>query len=162
MLSTSRVAGRNGRRAALLVGAIGLSVAGALPASASTTTAQSGTSHLLGLSVESHSTYDRVILNVSGIPGYTVTPTDELVGAASGKDITLPNSNTYLDVELHPADTAGFSGPTEITTGDPEVAAVAELTSFESYVQVGIGLNHASSYTVTVLSPTQLAIDVAH
>lgn len=161
MLSTSRVAGRNGRRAALLVGAIGLSVAGALPASASTTTAQSG-SHLLGLSVESHATYDRVILTVSSIPGYTITPTDELVGGGSGKDVTLPNSNTYLDVELHPADTVGFSGPTEITTGDPEVAAVAEVSSFESYVQVGIGLSHTSSYTVTVLSSTQLAIDVAH
>lgn len=162
MLSKSAVSGRGSRRAALVVGAIGLSLAGALPASASTTTAQAGTSHLLGLSVESHATYDRVILDVSSIPGYTITATDELVRDGSGKDVTLPNSNTYLDVELHPADISGFSGPTEITTGDPEVAAVAELTSFESYVQVGIGLDHASSYTVTVLSSTQLAIDVAH
>ena len=52
MLSKSGVTGRGGRRAALVVGAIGLSLAGALPASASTTTAQSGTPHLLGLSVE--------------------------------------------------------------------------------------------------------------
>jgi hypothetical protein len=160
MLSKSGATERGGRRAALVVGAIGLSVAGALPASASTTTAQSG-SHLLGLSVESHATYDRVILDVSSIPGYTIAATDELISSGSGKDVTLPNSSTYLDVELHPADVTGFSGPTQITTGGPEVAAVAELTSFESYVQVGIGLNHASSYTVTALSPTQLAIDVA-
>lgn len=152
---------RGGRRAVLVVGAIGLSLAGALPASASTATVQSG-SHLLGLSVETHSTYDRVILDVSSVPGYTVTPTDVLIRGGSGKDVTLPNSTTYLDVELSPADVAGFAGPTQITTGDPEVAAVAELSSFEGYVQVGIGLDHASGYTVTVLSPTRLAVDVAH
>lgn len=155
------VTGRGGRQAAIVAGAIGLCVAGALPASAAAKTADSG-SHLLGLSVQSYSTYDRVILNVSSIPGYTVTPTDELVRDSSGKDVTLPNSHTYLNVELNPSDISGFSGPTEITTGDPEVAAVAELSSYEGYTQVGIGLDHASSYTVTVLSSTQLAIDVAH
>lgn len=161
MLSKFGVAGRGGRRAAIVVGAIGLSLAGALPAGASTNTAD-GTAHLLGFSVMSYSTYDRVILDVSSVPGYTVTATDELVNTSSGKDVTLPNSNTYLDVELHPSDSVGFSGSTEITTGDPEVAAVGLVTSFESYTQVGIGLDHASSYTVTVLSSTQLAIDVAH
>ena len=112
--------------------------------------------------MESHSAYDRVVLDVSSIPGYTVTPADVLVRDGSGKDVTLPNSNAYLDVELTPADSSGFAGPAQITTGDPEVAAVALLTSFEGSVQVGIGLDHASGYTVTVLSPTQLAIDVAH
>lgn len=161
MLSKFGVTGRGGRQAAIVVGAIGLSLAGALPASASTHTASS-TSHLLGFSVTSYATYDRVILDVSSIPGYTVTPTDVLTSEASGKDLTLPNSNTYLNVDLHPSDTVGFTGPWEITTGDPEVAAVAEVSSYESYTQVGIGLDHASSYTVTALSPTQLAIDVAH
>lgn len=161
MLSKFGATGRGGRRAAVVVGAIGLGLACALPAGAATNTAQAEP-HLLGLSVQSFSTYDRVILNVSSIPGYTITPTDVLTRESSGKDVTLPNSNTYLDVELHPSDMVGFSGPTQITTGDPEVAAVAELSSYESYTQVGIGLDHASSYTVTVLSPTQLAIDVAH
>lgn len=161
MLSKYGATGRGSRQAATVLGTICLGLATALPASAATNTAQS-TAHLLGLSVQSHATYDRVILTVSSIPGYTVTPTDELMGGGSGKDVTLPNSNTYLDVELQPSDIVGFSGPTEITTGDPEVAAVAELSSYESYTQVGIGLSHASSYTVTVLSPTQLAIDVAH
>lgn len=161
MLSKYGVAGRGGRRAAVVVGAIGLGLAGALPASAAANAADAG-SHLVGFSVQSYSTYDRVILNVSSIPGYTVTPTDVLTRNSSGKDVTLPGSNTYLDVELNPSDTIGFSGPTQITTGDPEVAAVAELSSYEGYTQLGIGLGHASSYTVTVLSPTQLAIDVAH
>ncbi|MEZ0113466.1 hypothetical protein ABH920_007496 [Catenulispora sp. EB89] len=161
MLSKYGVTGRGGRQAAVVMGAIGLSLAAALPANASAHTADAG-SHLLGLSVQSYSTYDRVILNVSSIPGYTVTPTDELTRDGSGKDVTLPNSNTYLNVELNPSDISGFSGPTQITTGDPEVAAVAELTSFEGYTQVGIGLDHASSYTVTVLDSTHLAIDVAH
>ena len=161
MLSNYGVTARGARQAAVVAGAIGLSLAATLPANASTHTANT-TSHLLSFSVQSYSTYDRVILNVSSIPGYTVTPTDELTSGGSGKDVTLPNSNTYLDVELHPSDISGFTGPTEQTTGDPEVAAVAEVSSFESYTQIGIGLNHASSYTVTVLSPTQLAIDVAH
>jgi hypothetical protein len=101
-------------------------------------------------------------LDVSGVPGYTVTPTDVLIRNTSGKDVTLPNSNTYLDVELNPADTVGFTGATQVTTGLPEVAAVSVLSSFEGYAQLGIGLDHVSSYTVTVLSPTELAIDVAH
>jgi hypothetical protein len=159
VLSNYGVTGRNGRRAAVALGTIGLSLAAALPASASTTQT---TPHLLGFSVQSYSTYDRVILDVSSIPGYTVTPTDVLTRNSSGKDVTLPNSNTYLDVELNPADTVGFTGPVQVTTGFPEVAAVAELSSYEGYTQVGIGLNHASGYTVTVLSPTELAIDVAH
>ena len=161
MLSKYGVAG-HGRRAAVVVGAVGLSLAAALPASAAANTAQAGSAHLLGFSVQTYSTYDRVILTVSSIPGYTVTPTDVLTSDGSGKDVTLPNSNTYLNVELNPSDMLGFSGPTRITTGDPEVAAVAELSSYEGYTQLGIGLNHASSYTVTVLSSTQLAIDVAH
>lgn len=161
MLSKYGVTGRGGRQAAVVVGAIGLSLAATLPANASAHSAQTA-SHLLGFSVQSYSTYDRVILNVSSVPGYTVTATDELTRDSSGKDVTLPNSNTYLNVELNPSDISGFTGPTQITTGDPEVAAVAELSSFEGYTQVGIGLDHASSYTVTVLSPTQLAIDVAH
>jgi hypothetical protein len=91
-----------------------------------------------------------------------VTPTDVLTRNTSGKDVTLPGSTTYLDVELNPADLVGFTGATQVTTGFSEVAAVAELSSFEGYTQLGIGLNHVSSFTVTVLSPTQLAIDVAH
>ena len=161
MMSKYRVTGRSGRQAAVVMGTIALGLATALPASATTNTAQT-TPHLVGFSVQSYSTYDRVILDVSGMPGYTVTPTDVLTRNTSGKDVTLPNSNTYLDVELNPADTAGFTGPTAVTTGFPEVAAVATLSSFEGYTQVGIGLNHASGYTVTVLSPTELAIDVAH
>jgi hypothetical protein len=85
-----------------------------------------------------------------------------LTSDGSGKDVTLPGSNTYLDVVLHPADIAGFSGPTEVITADPEVKAAKLVSAFESYVQVGIGLDHVSSYTVTALSPTELAIDVAH
>lgn len=161
MLSDYGMTGRGGRMAAIALGTIGLGLATALPASATTHAAQT-TSHLLGLSVQSYPTYDRVLLNVSSIPGYTVTPTDELVRDSSGKDVTLPNSTTYLNVELSPSDTLGFSGPTQLTTGDPEVAAVAELSSYEGSTQVGIGLAHASGYTVTVLSATQLAIDVAH
>jgi hypothetical protein len=173
MMSNHRATGRGGRRAAVVAGTIALGLATALSANAtanagtktSTNTAVSTaqtTSHLVGFSVQSYSTYDRVILNVSSIPGYTVTPTDVLTRDSSGKDVTLPGSNTYLDVELNPADTLGFTGPTQVTTGFSEVAAVAELSSWEGYTQVGIGLNHASGYTVTVLSPTQLAIDVAH
>lgn len=161
MLSKYGVTGRGGRRAAVVLGTVGLGLAAALPASATTNTANT-TSHLLGLSVHSYSTYDRVVLDVSSVPGYTVTPTDVLTRDSSGKDVTLPGSTTYLNVELNPADNLGFTGPTQLTTGAPEVAAVAELSSYEGYTQVGIGLTHASSYTVTVLSPTQLAIDVAH
>ncbi|NUR32075.1 MAG: hypothetical protein HOV83_40565 [Catenulispora sp.] len=161
MMSNLRETGRSGRRAAVVLGTVALGLATALPANATATTAQT-TSHLVGFSVQAHSTYDRVVLDVSGIPGYTVTPTDVLTRNTSGKDVTLPNSTTYLDVELNPADTAGFTGATQVTTGLPEVAAVSVLSSFEGYTQLGIGLSHASSYTVTVLSPTQLAIDVAH
>jgi hypothetical protein len=161
MMSNYRVTVRSSRRAAVVLGTAALGLATALPANATTNTAQS-TSHLVGFSVQSHSTYDRVILDVSGVPGYTVTPTDVLIRNTSGKDVTLPNSNTYLDVELNPADTVGFTGATQVTTGLPEVAAVSVLSSFEGYAQLGIGLDHVSSYTVTVLSPTELAIDVAH
>jgi hypothetical protein len=161
MLSKNGMTARSGRRAAIALGTIGVGMAVALPASATTNTSQTA-SHLLGFSVQSYSAYDRVILDVSSIPGYTVTATDVLSLDSSGKDVTLPHSNTYLNVELNPADNAGFTGATEVTTGSPEVAAVAELGSFEGHTQVGIGLDHASSYTVTALSPTELAIDVAH
>ncbi|NUR60569.1 MAG: hypothetical protein HOV87_18185, partial [Catenulispora sp.] len=163
MMSNHRLTGRSGRRAAVVLGAAALGLATALPANAATHTATNTathtaqtTSHLVGLSVQSYAAYDRVILTVSSVPGYTVTPTDVLTRASSGKDVTLPGANTYLDVELNPADTLGFTGPTQVTTGFSEVTAVAELSSWEGYTQVGIGLNHAAGYTVTVLSPTQL------
>lgn len=160
MSSTNGATGRVGRRAAAVLAATGVVMAAGIPAGMAAT--QNSTSHLLGISVQSYPTYDRVILDVSSIPGYTVTPTDVLEAQGSGKDVTLPNSNTYLDVELNPADDAGYTGSTLVTTAFPEVKAAKQMGGFEGYAQVGIGLDHASSYTVTVLSPTQLAIDVAH
>jgi hypothetical protein len=157
---THGATGRGGLRAAMVLSAAGAALAASVPAGMAAT--QTANAHLLGISVESHSTYDRVILDVSSVPGYTVTATPELVRDGSGKDVTLPGSNTYLDVELTPADTAGYSGATLVTTTDSEVKAVEQLGSFEGYAQVGIGLDHASGYTVTVLSPTELAIDVTH
>jgi hypothetical protein len=155
MSSTNGATGRIGRRAAAVLGAAGVVMAAGIPAGMAAT--QNSTSHLLGISVQSYPTYD-----VSSIPGYTVTPTDVLEAQGSGKDVTLPNSNTYLDVELNPADDEGYSGSTLVTTAFPEVKAAKQMGGFEGYAQVGIGLDHASSYTVTVLSPTELAIDVAH
>jgi hypothetical protein len=143
-----------------VLGAAAVAVATSIPAGTAAT--QTTNTHLLGISVQSYPTYDRVILDVSSIPGYTVTATDDLVSQGSGKDVTLPDSNTYLDVELNPADNQGYAGPTLVSTVFPEVKAVEKLGAFEGYAQVGIGLDHASSYTVTVLSATQLAIDVAH
>lgn len=160
MSSTNGATGRVGRRAAAVLGAVGVVMAASVPAGMAAT--QSSTSHLLGISVQSYPTYDRVILDVSSIPGYTVTPTDVLEAQGSGKDVTLPNSNTYLDLELNPADDEGYSGSTLVTTAFPEVKAVKQMGGFEGYAQVGIGLDHASSYAVTALSPTELAIDVAH
>jgi hypothetical protein len=160
MSSTLGVSGRSGRRAATVFGAAALAIAAFIPAGTAAT--RTAGSHLLGISVQSYPAYDRVVLDLSAIPGYTVTATDELTGQGSGKDVTLPNSNTYLNVELNPADTQGYSGPTLVTTTYPEVKAVQQMGAFEGYTQVGIGLQHVSSYTVTVLSPTQLAIDVAH
>jgi hypothetical protein len=144
-----------------VLGAAAMAIAASIPAGAAAAT-NSASSHLLGISVQSYPAYDRVVLDLSSIPGYTVTATDELTGQGSGKDITLPGSKTYLDVELSPSDTQGYSGPTLVTTAYPQVKAVQQLGSFEGYTQVGIGLDHASGYTVTVLSPTELAIDVAH
>lgn len=160
MPSTHGATARAGRRTAAVLGAAGLAIAASIPAGAAAT--RTAGNHLLGISVQSYPTYDRVLLEVSSVPGYTVTATDELTGQGSGKDVTLPNSNTYLDVELNPADTQGYSGPTLVTTADPEVKAVQQMGAFEGYTQVGIGLAYASGYTVTVLSPTQIAIDVAH
>lgn len=157
---TYAAAGRASRRAGAVLGAAALALAACVPAGAAATGTSGG--HLLGISVQSYPTYDRVLLEVSAVPGYTVTPTDELTGQASGKDVTLPGSNTYLDVELNPADIDGFSGPQRVTTTYPQVKAVQQMGAFEGYTQVGIGLAHASTYTVTVLSPTELAIDVAH
>jgi hypothetical protein len=56
----------------------------------------------------------------------------------------------------------GRARPKLVTTTFPEVKAAEMVSAYEGYVQVGIGLDHVSSYTVTVLSPTELAIDVAH
>lgn len=160
MLSNFTTAVPGGRRAATLVGAAGLAMAASVPTSTAGTFPVDP--HLLGISIQSYSTYDRVILDVSSIPGYTVTPTDVLESEGSGKDHTLPGSNTYLNVELNPADIEGFSGPTEVVTAFPEVKAAQIMSAFEGYVQVGIGLDHVSSFTVTALSPTELAIDVTH
>jgi len=160
MFLTYGAMGRGGLLVATVLGAAAAVFAGSVSAGMAAT--QATNAHLLGISVESYSTYDRVILDVSSVPGYTITATDELIHDGSGKDVTLPNSNTYLDVELSPADTVGYAGATLVTTTDAEVKAVEQLGTYEGYVQVGIGLDHASGYTVTVLSATQLAIDVAH
>lgn len=160
MSSTNGVTGRTGLRAVAVLGAAAAVMAASIPAGMAAT--QSSTGHLLGISVQSYPTFDRVILEVSSIPGYSVTPTDVLEAQGSGKDVTLPNAHTYLDVELNPADDEGYSGSTLVTTAFPEVKAAKQMGGFEAYAQVGIGLDHASSYTVTVLSPTELAIDVAH
>jgi hypothetical protein len=160
MLSNYAAAGHGGRRAVTVLGAAAMAVAASVSTSAAATMPVDP--HVLGISVQSYATYDRVILDVSSIPGYTVTPTDVLESDGSGKDHTLPGSNTYLNVELNPADIEGFSGPTEVTTTFAEVKAAQLMSAFEGYVQVGIGLDHVSSFTVTALSPTELAIDVAH
>jgi hypothetical protein len=160
MLSNYVAVGRGGWRVATVLGVAAIAVGVSMPASMAATMPPDP--NLLGISVESYATYDRVILDVSSIPGYTVDPTDVLIGDGSGKDYTLPGSNTYLNVELNRAEVEGFSGPTEVITADPEVKAVRLMSAFEAYVQVGIGLDHVSSYTVTALSPTELVIDVAH
>lgn len=160
MLSNYAATGRGGRRVATVLGAAAIAAATSVPASMAAATPSFP--NLLGISVQSYSTYDRVILDVSSIPGYTIDATDYLESEPSGKDITLFNSNTYLNVDLHPADIQGFSGPNEVITADPEVKAARLVSVSESYVQVGIGLDHVSSYTVTAVSPTELVIDVAH
>jgi hypothetical protein len=160
MFSIHGATGRGGLRAGALFGTAALAFAASMPAGLAATPPT--TAHLLGISVQSYATYDRVILDLSSIPGYTVTATDFLEHDGSGKDVTLPNSNTYLDVELSPADITGYSGATLLTTSDAEVKAVKQMGTFEGYDQVGIGLDHASGYTVTVLSATEVAIDVAH
>ena len=160
MFARNEPARRGIQRAATALGVTALAVAGSV--SAGTAARAATDADLLGISVQSYSTYDRVTLDVSSIPGYTITPTGELDGQGSGKPVTLPNSNTYLDVELSPADITGFSGPALITASGPEVEAVQLMSSGEGDVQIGIGLDHTSTYTVTALSATELAIDVAH
>jgi hypothetical protein len=121
------------------------------------------TAHLLSLRVEEHPMFDRVLLTLSSLTGSHVTPTDELDGQGSGKPIPLPESHTYLDISLNPADTEGYSGPARITPGLPNVKAIANLGAYEGYVQVGVGLDHRSGYSVsTQANPAAIIIDVQH
>lgn len=160
MLTNYGAAGRGGRRAAAVLGVAAIAAAVSMPPSMAATS--SGQAQLVKFSVQSYATYDRVLIDLSSVPNYTVTGPDVLTSDGSGKGVTLPGSNTYLTVELTPADIEGYSGPKLVTTTSTEVKAVEWVTAFEGYVEMGIGLDHASSYTVTVLSPTELAIDVAH
>jgi hypothetical protein len=113
-----------------------------------------------------HSGYDRVTVEfANGVPhdvqvgapfdgtNFTLSP--------SGRQVTLKGSRGIL-VVIHGSDLhTSYSGPTDIITGDPAVAEVRQVEDFEGVVQLGLGVNGAGCYRVTLLTnPDRLVIDV--
>jgi hypothetical protein len=159
-----------------LTGAAGASTPD-LPKPTSTKTVQAvaypkPTPLVLDLRYGVHSTYDRVVVDLSGpVTGYRVGYVDKLRYDGSGDPVPLSGAaflqinvqpaNGHVDVEGHALNV--YSGPKLTRPGMPTVKGIAKLGDYEGVVSFGLALDHKAGFRVfTLTDPSRLVIDVAH
>jgi hypothetical protein len=124
--------------------------------------------HLTGISIGRHATYDRVVFRFDGrAPGYDVRYVKQVYADPSGNPVHLAGT-AFLSVTFRPAaahtdsGTATYAGSRDITrTG--QVREVRLTGDFEAVLGAGIGVGHKAGFRVLRWDghPSWVAIDVA-
>lgn len=128
----------------------------------------SAPAQLTGIRVGRHDDagFDRVVLDLTGVPGYQVHRVREVIKDGEGTPLRL-RGRSYLVVRLQPAvahDDEGHStAPRRIRRSFPQLRDVRRAGDFEAVVTYGLGLRRNSDFRVfTLTSPDRLVIDLAH
>jgi hypothetical protein len=127
---------------------------------------------VLDLRLGRHSTYDRVVVDLSGpLTGYRVGYVDKLTHDGSGAPVPL-SGKAFLAISVSPANAHVFvdehalnvySGPRLTRPGLPTVKGAAMSGDFEAVVSFGLALDHKAGFRVfTLTNPSRLVVDVAH
>ncbi|MEJ7628625.1 MAG: hypothetical protein WKF54_03440 [Nocardioidaceae bacterium] len=127
------------------------------------------TPKIVDLRVGQHSTYDRVVIDMSGpIPGYRISYVKALYYDGSGETVPLRGAR-FIKITLTPAsahDSQGHSvyqGPRLTQYAMPTLRGAAFTGDFEGVVSFGISLSHLKSFRVFELhAPNRLVIDLHH
>lgn len=114
--------------------------------------------------------YDRVVLDLSGLPTeHRVREVTSVAGCASGNPISMPGSTEILQVNLFGAaahDDNGnptYTGPQNFATpGLTNVRRVALTCDFEGLLGVAVGYGDTNSWhrVFTLTNPSRLVIDI--
>ncbi len=111
--------------------------------------------------------FDRVVFDLTGVPGHRVHRVREVTADGSGRPLTLRGRSLLL-VRLEPAvahDDAGHptSAPRRLVRSFPQLREVRRAGDFEGVVTYALGLRATTDFRVSTLtSPARLVIDVAH
>lgn len=110
--------------------------------------------------------FDRIVFDLSGVPGYQVHRVREVIQDGSGATLQL-RGRSYLTVRLEPAvahDDAGQpTSPRRIVRSFDQLREVRRAGDFEGIVTYGLGLRATSDFRAfTTASPARLVVDVAH
>lgn len=160
--------------AALALSAGGLTLVGALPASAGdpgpfACTDKSGgaataAATVYDVRVAHHDGYDRLVIGfptASAMPQYQLTQqaTAHFVRDASGQPVVLSGSSG-IRLVIRNADIVS-GAPSDVKASLPAIREVAQIGNFERVVSYGVGLATPACFRVLELSgPTRLVIDV--
>ena len=132
------------------------------------TVAPEAQERLNGIRVARHDAagFDRIVFDLTGIPGYQVHRTGEVVEDGSGNPIEM-RGRSYLTVRLEPAaahsDDGQSTSPRRILRSFRTLREVRRAGDFEAVVTYGLGLRRTRDYRVfTAASPARLVVDVAH
>ncbi len=130
--------------------------------------AASGQPRLDGVRVGRHDDagYDRVVFDLTDIPGYQVHRVRRVIQDGSGHTLRL-RGRSDLVVRLEPAVAHDGQGqataPRRITRDFAQLREVRRAGDFEGVVTYGLGLRATSDFRVTTAtSPSRLVVDVAH
>lgn len=110
--------------------------------------------------------FDRIVFDLTAVPGYQVHRAREVVQDGSGTALEL-RGRSLLTVRLEPAvahdDEGTATSPRRILRSFRQLREVRRAGDFEGVVTYGIGLRATSDFRVTTAtSPARLVIDVAH
>ena len=108
--------------------------------------------------------YDRVVFDLTGIPGYQVHRVRRVIQDGSGQTLAL-RGKAFLTVRLEPAvahDAQGPTAPRRIVASFTQLKEVRLAGDFEGVVTYGIGLAAAGDFRVfTLNNPSRLVVDLA-
>ena len=111
--------------------------------------------------------FDRVVFDLTDVPGYRVHRVREVTADGSGRPLTM-RGRSFLLVRLEPAAAhvgAGrpTSAPRRIVRSFPQLREVRRVGDFEGVATYALGLRATSDFRVSTLtSPARVVIDVAH
>lgn len=110
--------------------------------------------------------FDRVVFDLTAVPGYRVHRTREVTQDGSGHTLRL-RGRSYLTVSLEHAvahdDDGDPTSPRRILRSFTQLREVRRAGDFEGVVTYGLGLRRTSDFRVfTTGAPKRLVVDVAH